>query len=71
MLEFTFFTDDKEKQRRLDICKGTANKKPCEHYRKEFTFLWIFKLKTAQCNDCGCPIINRITVLNPHCTKHD
>ena len=63
---FELFTDKEEEARRLAICKK------CPFYKKDFTYLWIFKIKgTAQCNDCGCPIINRITLLNPHCKKHD
>ena len=60
------FTNEKERKSRLEVCKV------CPHYRDTFTFLWIFKFKkVAQCNDCGCPISNRIELLNPHCDKHD
>jgi len=71
MIKFQLFTDYKEELRRLKICEGSTTQKACEHYRKEFTFLKIFKLNKAQCADCKCPISNKIAVLNPHCKKHD
>ena len=64
-MKFDLFKDKEEEARRLAICKG------CKFYKKDLTFLWIFKLKeTAQCNECKCPIINKITLLNPHCKHH-
>ena len=71
-MEFKLFTDEKEEARRLKICKTRGNNNShCEFYKKDLTFLWFFKLKgTAQCNDCKCPIINKITLLNPHCKYH-
>ena len=75
------FTNDIERAKRLAVCEGTETTDPCIHYNDSFKIfrntrlfpngITLFK-RIPQCNDCpGCPISNKIKILNPHCAKHD
>jgi len=59
----SLFTDKIERKRRYDICKG------CMFFRKGYEF-FSFTLKIEKCEDCGCPIKNKITIKSPKCQLH-
>jgi len=56
--------DSKSKQQRLEICES------CPKYRKDFTFLLIFKKKNIpQCGICKCSINDKIIWTDEKCPK--
>ena len=53
---------EKEKQERLDKCSL------CPNYRKDFTYLWVFKVKDKpQCNICKCHIPTKVIFTDSQC----
>ena len=59
----SLFTNKTEKKRRYDICKD------CMFFREGYKFLG-FTLKVEKCDDCGCPIVNKLTIKSPKCQLH-
>ena len=57
------FTDEAERERRYSVCKE------CQFFSKGYNILG-WTLRIEKCNDCGCPIKNRIKIKKPKCHYH-